>query len=141
MIEECMGPAYESVTPGSARKRPPPLGPFARDTANEICEMPGRAAMVGGRRTLAYRAPGAGSEPAPGGNNGRHSYLCAAAGGPLYYVGRDMKTSHRGMGIAERDWQIFLGHVTATLDHFKVPPIEKSEVLGFVESLKKDVVE
>jgi len=68
-------------------------------------------------------------------------YLCAAAGGPLYYVGRDMKTSHRGMGIDERDWQIFLGHVNATLDFFKIPPAEKSEVLGFVESLKKDVVE
>jgi hemoglobin len=68
-------------------------------------------------------------------------YLCAAAGGPLYYVGRDMKTSHRGMGIVEQDWQVFLGHVNATLDHFKVPSQEKSEVLGFVESLKKEIVE
>src|SRR5207245_4653666 len=32
-------------------------------------------------------------------------FLCASAGGPLYYVGRDMKTSHRGLGITERDWQ------------------------------------
>jgi hypothetical protein len=24
---------------------------------------------------------------------------CASGGGPLYYVGRDVKTSHRGMGI------------------------------------------
>ena len=29
-------------------------------------------------------------------------FLCASAGGPLYYVGRDMKTSHRGMGIEWR---------------------------------------
>jgi hemoglobin len=68
-------------------------------------------------------------------------FLCASAGGPLYYVGRDMKTSHRGMGIDEHDWQVFLGHVNATLDHFKVPAPEKSEVLGFVESLKKQIVE
>jgi hemoglobin len=68
-------------------------------------------------------------------------YLCASAGGPLYYVGRDMKASHRGMGINERDWQVFRGHVNATLDHFKAPSQEKSEVLGFVESLKKDIVE
>jgi len=68
-------------------------------------------------------------------------FLCASAGGPLYYVGREMKLSHRGLGINERDWQVFLGHVNATLDHFKVPSQEKSEVLGFVESLKKDIVE
>ena len=68
-------------------------------------------------------------------------FLCASAGGPLYYVGRDMKMSHRGLGIDERDWQVFLGHVNATLDHFKVPTREKFEVLGFVESLKKEIVE
>jgi hemoglobin len=68
-------------------------------------------------------------------------FLCASAGGPLYYVGRDMKLSHRGLGIDERDWQVFLGHINASLDHFKVPSQEKAEVLGFVESLKKDIVE
>lgn len=68
-------------------------------------------------------------------------FLCASAGGPLYYVGREMKTSHRGMGITEHDWRVFLGHVTATLDHFKVGAREKSEVMGFVESLKKDILD
>ena len=68
-------------------------------------------------------------------------FLCASAGGPLYYVGRDMKISHRGLGISEQDWQVFLGHVNATLDHFAVPTREKSEVLGFVDSLKKQIVE
>src|SRR6266702_4220836 len=53
-------------------------------------------------------------------------FLCASAGGPLYYVGREMKTSHRGLGITEHDWQIFLGHVNSTLDHFKVPAPERS---------------
>ena len=68
-------------------------------------------------------------------------FLCASAGGPLFYVGRDMKTTHRGLGITERDWQVFMGHVNATLDHFKVGAREKSEVLAFVESLKKETVE
>lgn len=67
-------------------------------------------------------------------------FLRASAGGPLYDVGRDMKTSHRGMGIDERDWRVFLGHVNATLDRFRVPSREKPEVLGFVESLKKDII-
>ena len=35
--------------------------------------------------------------------------VCALAGGPCLYLGRDMKTSHRGMGINESDWQRFVG--------------------------------
>ena len=68
------------------------------------------------------------------------NFLCASAGGPLYYVGRDMKTSHRGMGISDGDWQAFMGHVGATLDHFQVPSKERAEVLAFVESTKGDIV-
>jgi hemoglobin len=68
-------------------------------------------------------------------------FLCASAGGPLFYVGRDMKTSHRGMGIGEGDWRTFIGHVEATLDKFHVPSKERAEVLAFVESTKRDIVE
>jgi hemoglobin len=68
-------------------------------------------------------------------------FLCASAGGPLYYRGRDMATTHRGMGISESDWPIFLNHVKATLDKFAVPARERGEVLAFLESLKKDIVE
>jgi hemoglobin len=68
-------------------------------------------------------------------------FLCASAGGPLYYVGRDMKTSHRGMGIGEDDWRAFIGHLDATLDKFSVPAAERAQVLAFIESTKPDVVE
>ena len=68
-------------------------------------------------------------------------FLCASAGGPLYYTGRDMATAHRGMRISASDWSIFLGHVNATLDRFAVPPRERAEVLGFIESTKKQIVE
>src|SRR6266542_7060758 len=68
-------------------------------------------------------------------------FLCASAGGPLYYVGRDMKTSHRGLGISERDCQLFIGHLNATLDEFRVATNEKADVLAFIESTKKDIVE
>jgi hemoglobin len=33
-------------------------------------------------------------------------YLCTSAGGPMLYTGRDMLTSHRGMGITGSDWQV-----------------------------------
>ena len=45
-------------------------------------------------------------------------FLCANAGGPMYYRGRDMQLSHRGMGISESDWIVFLGHAAATLAKF-----------------------
>jgi len=67
-------------------------------------------------------------------------FLCACAGGPLYYRGRDMATSHKGMGISEGDWQILIGHVNATLDKFSVPAPERQEVLAFVNSTKADMV-
>ena len=67
-------------------------------------------------------------------------FLCANAGGPLYYTGRDMATSHKGMGVDEGDWRIFLGHLNATLDKFSVPAQEKKEVLAFVDSTKMDIV-
>jgi hemoglobin len=68
-------------------------------------------------------------------------FLCASAGGPAYYMGRDMVTAHRGMGISESDWSAFVSHLEATLNRFEVPPQEKGEVLAFVDSLKKDIVE
>jgi hemoglobin len=68
-------------------------------------------------------------------------FLCANSGGPMYYTGRDMKVSHKGMKISEADWTAFFGHLNATLDAFKVPPTERGEVVGFVQSLKKDIVE
>lgn len=68
-------------------------------------------------------------------------FLCHCAGGPLYYTGRDMKTSHTGMRISESDWTRFLGHLRATLAKFAVPAAETSEVLAFVESTKAEIVE
>jgi len=68
-------------------------------------------------------------------------FLCSSAGGPLYYTGRDMALSHKGMGISESDWKAFIGHVNATLDNFQVPEQERGEVLAFIESTKADMVE
>ena len=68
-------------------------------------------------------------------------FLCASAGGPLYYRGRDMASSHKGMRISEGDWTIFLNHVKATLDSFAVPERERGEVLAFVNSTRNDIVE
>ena len=68
-------------------------------------------------------------------------YLCACAGGPTYYRGRDMALAHRGMRITEADWNVFLGHAAATLAKFEVPAAEQSEVVKFVQGLKQDIPE
>ncbi len=68
-------------------------------------------------------------------------YLCASAGGPMYYTGRDMKTSHKGMKISASDWTIFLGHAGATMDALGITAQERGEIAAFVSSLKADIVE
>lgn len=68
-------------------------------------------------------------------------YLSANAGGTLYYTGRDMKLSHKGMNISESDWSIFLEHASATIAALQVPQQESDEVVAFVLSLKDDIVE
>ena len=68
-------------------------------------------------------------------------YLCSSAGGPMLYTGRDNKTSHKGMGISESDWAIFIGHLQTTLDQFSLPEQEQKDVLAFIHSTKSDIVE
>ena len=67
--------------------------------------------------------------------------FCAATGGPCVYTGREMKTSHAGLGITNAEWDAAAKHLVASLDKFKVPEKEKGELLAFVTSLKKDIVE
>jgi hemoglobin len=68
-------------------------------------------------------------------------FLCANAGGPLYYTGRDMKMSHVGMKISESDWSIFLDHAGATMTALALPQQECDDVGAFVSSLKGDIVD
>jgi hemoglobin len=67
-------------------------------------------------------------------------FLCVATGGPCAYTGQDMRTAHTGLGITEDDWNLTVKHLVATLDKFKVPEREKSEVLTAISGLKGDIV-
>ena len=67
--------------------------------------------------------------------------LCAATGGPCAYIGRDMKTTHKGLGITEEDWNIAVKHLLATLTKFNVPESLQKEIAGALTSLKADIVE
>ena len=68
-------------------------------------------------------------------------FIAAAAGGPTFYLGRDMKTSHKGMGITKADYEAFMRCLAVTLDTFKVSEPERSEVVAFATSLEPEIVE
>jgi hemoglobin len=52
-------------------------------------------------------------------------FISASAGGPTFYLGRDMKTSHKGMGIDQDDYTALKKHLVATLEKFNVPERER----------------
>lgn len=68
-------------------------------------------------------------------------FLCANAGGPVYYTGRDMKTAHRGMKLADADWSAFMTHLHAALDTFPIERPERDELVAFIQSTKSEMVE
>jgi hemoglobin len=68
-------------------------------------------------------------------------YLCTNAGGPVYYTGRDMKLSHKGMKISVSDWELFFAHAGDVMVALDIPSQECEDVAGFVLSLKGDIVE
>ncbi len=67
--------------------------------------------------------------------------VCQATGGPCFYLGRDMKTVHKGMGIDEADWQAFVVHLKGVLTSFKVPDADQKAVLEILNGAKSDIVE
>ena len=44
----------------------------------------------------------------------------------MYYTGRDMPASHKGMGITAKDAELFLGHARATLE-YRHPIVETTK--------------
>ena len=68
-------------------------------------------------------------------------FLCAATGGPSIYLGRDMKTSHEGLGISNSDWEVLMRYAKATLEDLGVAERERSEALSAVDALKAEIVE
>ncbi len=67
--------------------------------------------------------------------------ICEAAGGPCTYTGKDMKTAHEGMGVADEHFDALVEDLVAALDKFNVPEREKNELLGALGPMKADIVE
>lgn len=67
--------------------------------------------------------------------------ICEATGGPCFYPGRDMKTTHGGLGINGEEWQVMISHILTVLEIFKVPEAEQKEIMKIISNLKIDIVE
>jgi hemoglobin len=63
-----------------------------------------------------------------------------ASGGPYKYHGRTMKDSHRGFKITEAEWDATVKTLKASLDKFKVPSKEQSDLIGAIAPMKGDIV-
>jgi len=68
-------------------------------------------------------------------------YMCKVTGGPIYYLGRDLKTSHAGLNITEDEWKANMKYMAEALDTQKIPQRERAEVLALVEAMKREIVE
>jgi hemoglobin len=66
--------------------------------------------------------------------------ICDATGGPCSYLGRDMKTVHKGMKITEAEWNATVENLGKALEHNKVPAKEKQELVGILAPMKPDIV-
>ena len=66
--------------------------------------------------------------------------ICDATGGPCAYLGRDMKTTHQGMGVSETEWNATVENLVKALDKRGVPAKEQSELLALLGPMKGDIV-
>ncbi|MDB4955001.1 MAG: hypothetical protein JWO36_2570 [Myxococcales bacterium] len=67
-------------------------------------------------------------------------FVCMATGGPCKYSGQDMETSHAGMELVDEEFTALVEDLAATLDKFKVPVTEKTELLGALGPLQPQIV-
>lgn len=61
-------------------------------------------------------------------------------GGPQVYMGKDMRTLHKGMNISEAEWDAFLNALENTLQAQNVPAVAQEELLLIYTPMKRDVV-
>src|SRR5499433_2863860 len=54
--------------------------------------------------------------------------ICDATGGPCSYVGRDMKTAHKGMKITDGEWSATVENLGKALTKQGVPAKEQAEL-------------
>ena len=67
--------------------------------------------------------------------------LCELTGGSCVYMGRDMKTAHKGLRVTEADWTIADDLFVAALNKHKIGAQEQSEFMQIIRNMKSLIVE
>lgn len=67
--------------------------------------------------------------------------VCEATGGPCEYRGRSMKEAHAGMKVTKGEFDALVDDLVKTLNRFKVPSREQSELLAILGPLESEIVE
>jgi hemoglobin len=66
--------------------------------------------------------------------------ICEASGGPCTYTGMSMLDAHRGMNISDGEFGALVEDLVKSLDTFKVPAQEKTELLTALGGMKSQIV-
>jgi hemoglobin len=67
--------------------------------------------------------------------------ICQQSGGPCLYTGRDMKTTHAGIGISKEEWDISVVAFVETMKKLNLPEQEQKDLAALILPLEKDIVE
>jgi hemoglobin len=67
--------------------------------------------------------------------------LCEATGGPCTYTGRSMRETHDGMKTTAGEFDVFMGHLDATLDELNIPKPDQDELVALIMPMRGDIVE
>ena len=67
-------------------------------------------------------------------------FVCENTGGPCSYLGRTMKESHKGLGLAKEDFDACNAALAKALDSNGVKAEDKAQVMKLVQSLMPDIV-
>ena len=70
----------------------------------------------------------------------RTLWVCAVAGGPFTYTGKDMHEAHSHLHITSDEFDEVGAEIAGALDQLGVPEREKKEVLSAIAAKKSEVV-
>ncbi|WP_321316449.1 group 1 truncated hemoglobin [Labilibaculum sp.] len=72
--------------------------------------------------------------------NGAATFLMAGTGGPDLYKGADMRTTHKGMNVSEKEFVEVMADVMKAMDMSNTGQREKEEVLFVLFSMREEIV-
>ncbi|MBD8524256.1 group I truncated hemoglobin [Pseudomarimonas arenosa] len=66
--------------------------------------------------------------------------LCEALGGPCVYSGRSMEDAHSGLAITDQEFDWFVEHLVAAMNHAGVQSKHQSAILAVLGPMRPQVV-